>query len=400
LADLTFEALARPTASLCDSTPPGLLFPSFASRAVFDPLAQGGNDVNCPKCGYSQEERSDCKRCGIVFAKYFALRKTADSQEPGAPAAPENGSTEIAEMQRALRELARKYGEVEFERSERQRLREEIRAVEHRFEGELTGLSARISEIEKSISEILTVAQIAPQEFARLERSFANRFDPFLKKLETIESRIEALSKEARNDSRFMDSVRRLDQRVADTETLVAKVASEPKPANGAADIAELRSALQMVTLRYSEIGDLKKNHLVLLNKLETLQHEFDAAKNGGNKAISDKVREMEIEVPALRAELRQVLKHLEALDAAPQSTGDAVVSIKGEMDGVMKAVSDLGSEVALLRAELSQVEDNIAPPPMEPEPLEAGPLENDVRAIRQDMKEIRSFIYSLTQKQ
>ena len=134
------------------------------------------------------------------------------------------------------------------------------------------------------------------------------------------------------------------------------------------------------------------------MNRLETLQHEFDALKNGGNKAISDKVRDLELEVPALRAELRQVLKNLEALDAAPKSDGDAAASIKEEMDGVIKAVSDLGSEVALMRAELSQVEDNIAPPPMEPEPLEPT-LENDVRAIRQDMKEIRSFMYALAQR-
>jgi archaellum component FlaC len=356
--------------------------------------------VNCPKCGYSQEERLDCKKCGIVFATYYAIRKPADPQEPVPPTAAENGSTELAEMQRTLRDLARKYGEVEFERSERQRLREEIRALEHRFEGEFSGLSVRISEIEKSIGEILGLARFGPEEVARLEHSFADRFDPFRKKLETVESRCEALSKEARNDARFIESVRRLEQRVADSETMVAKVASEPKPVNSAADIAELRTALQVVTVRYSEIGDLKKNHLVLLNKLEILQQQFDAAKNGGNKAISDKVREMEMEIPALRAELRQVLKHLEALDAAPQCAGDAVDSMKEELDGVMKAVSDLGSEVALLRAELSQVEDNLAPPPMEAEPAETVPLENDVRAIRQDMKEIRSFIYSLAQKQ
>jgi chromosome segregation ATPase len=356
--------------------------------------------VNCPKCGYSQEERADCKKCGIVFAKYYAIRKPTEPQETVPAVAPENGAAELVEMQRALRDLTRRYGEVEFERAERQRLREEIRALEHRFEAEFAGLSARISETEKGISEVLELTRFAPEEVMRLKQSIAEQLDPLLKRVEQIEGKLEILSRESRADARIMEFLRILEQRTSASEAVIAKLAAEPKPVDGGSDVAELRAALQAVTLRYSEIGDLKKNNLVLLNRLETLQHDFDSAKNNGNRALHDKIREMEIEVPALRAEVRQILKHMETLDAAPQSGGEAAVNaIKEEMDGVIKAVSDLGSELALLRVELSQVEENILPPPMQTEPVPAAPLEEDVRAIRKDMKEIRSFIYGLANK-
>jgi chromosome segregation ATPase len=220
-----------------------------------------------------------------------------------------------------------------------------------------------------------------------------------LKKIEAIGSRLDALAKEPRNDGRVMEILRKLEQRIADSETTVTKMASEKKPANGETELADLRAALQVVTLRYSEIGDLKKNHLILSNKLETLQHDFDVAKNGGNKAILDKVREMDIEVPALRAEVRQILTRIEALDAEPQADPNAMNSMQEEIEGMMKAVSDLGTEVALMRSELSHVEESIAPPSILEEPVPTTPMENDVRAIRQDMKEIRSLIHSLANR-
>jgi chromosome segregation ATPase len=352
--------------------------------------------VNCPKCGYSQEERSDCKRCGIVFAKYFAIYKAADLPETHAPVAADNGAAEMAEMQRVLRDLAKRYGEIEFERAERQRLREDIREIEHRQREESVGLSARISEVEKALNAVLDATRLVPEEVEQIKRSVWERLDPVLKKIDQIESRLDALAREPKNDPKLMDVLGKLEQRVADSEAIAARAAAESKTSGSATDLAEMRAALQAVSLRYSEIADLKKNHLVLLNKLETLQREFEAAKNNGNKVVVDKIREMEIEVPALRAEVRQMLKHLEALDAAAQSSADEVTPMNEEIDAIMKAVTDLGAEVALLRAELSQVEEHLAPPPIEAEPDPVAPLEADVRAIRNDMKEILSFIYSL----
>ena len=67
--------------------------------------------MNCPKCGYEQEERLDCKKCGIVFSKYTALHHLDKPQNPEdgshfqAREAPEDDSDYgLMELRQALRE--------------------------------------------------------------------------------------------------------------------------------------------------------------------------------------------------------------------------------------------------------------------------------------------------------
>src|SRR4030067_1541552 len=35
-------------------------------------------DITCPKCGFKQQENTECLRCGIVFAKFAPLRNLPD----------------------------------------------------------------------------------------------------------------------------------------------------------------------------------------------------------------------------------------------------------------------------------------------------------------------------------
>ena len=38
-------------------------------------------DFNCPKCGFAQVKRSECSKCGIIFAKYDAIKSKQDNRQ-------------------------------------------------------------------------------------------------------------------------------------------------------------------------------------------------------------------------------------------------------------------------------------------------------------------------------
>jgi hypothetical protein len=78
----------------------------------------------CPKCGYAQEDRLDCKRCGIVFSKYCALVPTIKSaaanglEKSIAPGPSEQDlRAMISNLQLQVRELSARSAQVEFETS-------------------------------------------------------------------------------------------------------------------------------------------------------------------------------------------------------------------------------------------------------------------------------------------
>src|SRR5512137_1822659 len=80
----------------------------------------------CPKCGYEQEERLDCLKCGIVFSKFHALHvadKVPQAEIPEVPPLPpmlseDPSSFDLAELRQQVRDLGRQFTAVEFERVE------------------------------------------------------------------------------------------------------------------------------------------------------------------------------------------------------------------------------------------------------------------------------------------
>jgi chromosome segregation ATPase len=141
--------------------------------------------INCPKCGYSQENRLDCIKCGIVFSKYYALfpsSKIGDAipaeQQDGQEMSELDFRTILSELQTQVRVLSTRFAEVEFEKAERSQIRQDLKNLERQlFEG-LERLSSRI-------------------ETPSIPQAQNESLDPYLpeiqEKLDKMESRLESL---------------------------------------------------------------------------------------------------------------------------------------------------------------------------------------------------------------
>ena len=437
----------------------------------------------CPKCGYSQEDRLDCRKCGVVFSKYYALHtpakpSVAEAPEPAQPPTLdiENLPVEIADLHKNLKELSRRFNEVEFERAERTRLWGEIRVLGRK----LTDSLERAQERLKALEEHATNPQALPpasshEDTQQLKNELLEEhLVPLLSRLEQIETRLAILPKEfaPKTDPRIIESLRKLVQRITELDSEVAKLTIDgrtqtEKPSleleKASRDIDELRLSLQNVTMRYSEIGEFKKNHLILLNKVESFQQQLDHAKKTQEQAVSKRIPEIETEVHALRAEVRQTLKGMEALEALSPAPSRELGAITEEMAGfkkmqldqveqvraaleqklkmeltplskiseqlsrieqrqqsleksldeirlggdeasqkitdICKNISSLRSENEELKSELRAAEGKIAAVLSQPPEEPRPPLEEDVHVIRETLDELRRFLTSIANK-
>jgi chromosome segregation ATPase len=115
--------------------------------------------MNCPKCGFAQEQRLDCKKCGVVFSKYYALYPSTRPAAPNGLDDPieqelleRERKNAIADLEMQIRELNARFEEVEFERAERRQLRTDLETVQRELHENLDRTSFRLEEIQKSLS--------------------------------------------------------------------------------------------------------------------------------------------------------------------------------------------------------------------------------------------------------
>jgi DNA repair exonuclease SbcCD ATPase subunit len=115
--------------------------------------------MNCPKCGFAQEQRLDCKKCGVVFSKYYALYPLTRPAAPNGLDDPieqellERGhKSAIADLQMQIRELNARFEEVEFEKVERNRLRTDLQNLEKQLHENLDLTSSRFEEFKKVLA--------------------------------------------------------------------------------------------------------------------------------------------------------------------------------------------------------------------------------------------------------
>src|SRR5439155_12133648 len=148
---------------------------------------------------------------------------------------------------------------------------------------------------------------------------------PLLEQLHQVESRLEALPGELAGqiEANLSEWARGVDARFSELEESLKSATAQPAQKENSEAIIELgkvlkeldglRAALQNVTVRYSEIGELKKNYLYFANTLESLHREVAAGKEGGYAESLKKTAELEREVAALRAETRQMSQQAES---------------------------------------------------------------------------------------
>ena len=103
----------------------------------------------CPKCGFEQEERLDCKECGVIFSKYNALFQSPE--ESDSMNEENQGLNEVHELQIQVRELSSRLIEAEFEKAERKKLRSDLKDLSDQTQSDQIQLKTRLQKIEDNM---------------------------------------------------------------------------------------------------------------------------------------------------------------------------------------------------------------------------------------------------------
>ena len=424
--------------------------------------------MKCPKCGHSQEERLDCVRCGIVFAKYYAMYPQGkdmpiEGQEAivSSYAAPADTLlAEVSELRQGVREVASRLSDVEFDHAERSLLRGEVKSVEQRVTEFVEDLRNRLQALEDRIPEP-DQAETQPEASGIAIEELAERLGKVEEQLDRISARPQAENPATvEKICEVIARQRGLEDRIDKLVAGLQREAEASRPVEGS--LQELRQAVQNVTVRYSEIGELKKNHLVLQNDIETLRRDQAALLNLPANGTAGRVTQLESEVAALRAELRQVLKRLEAMevdltaklqvtrssssgDPDPAGLSSALAQLKSSVEGdkeawtrqmelfsselrrfedwnqsvstglqetsdglkgscqriegLLSEVGVLKQEVALLSAQTQGSQERPRKPAQTRPANQPSQYEGDLRAIREGLDQIRVFMQTLSQK-
>ena len=424
--------------------------------------------MKCPKCGHSQEERQDCVRCGIVFAKYYAMYPLDRDMPPegqeamvSSHAVPADTlSAEISELRQGVREIASRLSDVEFERAERSLLRGELKSVELGVAELADDLRSRLLALENRPPD--------PDPAQMSQGLSGTALDDLAGRFEQIEEQLQGLAAQARSqDPGTADMIRGIATRQSGLEDRIEKLIAGLQQGGEASQSAEkaleeLRQAVQSATVRYSEIGELKKNHLVLQNEIETLRRDQETLRKQPANGTPARITQLESEVGALRAELRQTLKRLESMEAdfaaqlqevrasAPanpdgagmssalaqlnanlkedkaawaqrseflsselrrfedwnqsmstglQETSDGLKESCRRIDSLTSDVRVLKQESMQLRTQLQALQGRAQEPGPSRDTDRPSPVEGDLHAIKEGLDQIRVFMQTLAQK-
>jgi chromosome segregation ATPase len=260
--------------------------------------------VNCPKCGFEQEERLDCKKCGIVFSKYTALHFPDKLQNPEdighfqAKEIPEEDADYgLMELRQTLRDLSRRFSEIEFERAQRHQLRTEIKNLEQKFQEELASLASRMDAALKLWEERAALQE--PKTWPKAE------FDQLLLRVEALEGfpesctrGLDALKAElagleanySEDDPRTSDAIAAIDLKCQERLLPFSKLAQDVEQNDAQCKSLEtdMRKMQQAVEAMPKQQIELKSELLELNEKIREMDLKLESISNAFNSRLKE----------------------------------------------------------------------------------------------------------------
>ncbi len=275
----------------------------------------------CPKCGYEQEERLDCIKCGIVFSKYMALHLGGKQNRPepfpqiSIPEAlpEETMAPELLDLRQSLREVQRRLGDVEFERAERALIKNELKSLDQRIQGLLEPLASRISALEARL-DLLAQAPPPPSrdDMEKLRGQLLADLD---NSSQSHNSALEVLEQKCLEQSR--DSSAELSGRIGILES--SAETSRQQEAVLSKQLQELETA---VTAQAQELNAFAS---------QPSEHKPSAEEAAWMEKTAARIMEVEEAVLKIRREAAQTAEQMEILQAMLSAHAQEVKALKFE---------------------------------------------------------------------
>ena len=204
----------------------------------------------CPKCGFEQDERQECLKCGIVFSKFYALfpgGKEVDAEIADDGVAQDTGEQDqkamIADLQRQIREINSRFSEVDFEKAERNRLRADLKDLELQLQAKMDQMLERFEQCEVQIREGSTAT--AQQESDGGLHAILNRLDQLEQQLKSADNIGRQINDLEDKKSAILQQVTALEEQYSNVREEVAGIKSELEQIREAQLAAEPRTPIE-----------------------------------------------------------------------------------------------------------------------------------------------------------
>ncbi|MBN1567976.1 MAG: hypothetical protein JXA73_09025 [Acidobacteria bacterium] len=247
--------------------------------------------INCPKCGYAQEKRLDCIKCGVVFNKYFALfsdGKSANTNRAEASNSRDVSGNDIyvklSELEMQVKSLTGRFAEVEFEKIERNKLKADMKNLEQLLSENLESMGRRLESMpvpevpQAKLSELEMQVKSLTGRFAEveIEKTERNKLKADMKNLEQqLSENLESMSRRLENPPVPEVPQETHDPRLPEISERLAQAEAKLGDIDSASQYMVEFNEKNEFNLR--EISDLKQQITTVREDLEKIRGQLEA---------------------------------------------------------------------------------------------------------------------------